>query len=249
MVKYRVLTDYLHWLGIYKDHVVYKIDNKWRTNRVMNEHTRLYDSTSINDSYLMDRCIGMNSMWFQKIEEKTYEILEQNPTLVPNISKSIIKKVKRLSDGEIFGVGDKIILTLYEGTITGFEVFGTDDMMVRCGATYTSLGSAQRRKPILTTEDGKEVYKGEVIYVVNKYDGLHSSKYGISTEVVIDRINHDHYWYFNTLSLAEKFVEENKPQFSKKDMIDFADYYQQGYTGPEGYFPAYKLEKWLKNKQ
>jgi len=244
MERYRVTTDNLDWLGIHKNFIVYKKDNNWVANRYIGYDEEIV----INGSYLMDRCIETNSSWFQKIEEKTYEILGLGASVW---DVGCIYKVRRLSDGEIFSVGDKIKYSSEVKTITGFEIFGTDCMMVKCGTALYSLDCIKHHKPILTTEDGKDIYNNDIVYGVSKYDGAHISQYNIKKKCSdgFRQTDNDHYWYFSTLSLAEKFVEENKPQFSKKDMIEFADYYQQEYIKPEGYFPAYKLEEWLKTKQ
>jgi hypothetical protein len=123
---------------------------------------------SVGMSKVIDSAIENNIGWFEKIEEKTYEILEQNPTLVPDISKPIIKKVKRLSDGEIFSVGDKVH-DKYDKTMAVIKNFSFNkegNLMVCSDYVLPLKGSWCRVlderiiKESVKTEDGKDVYGG-----------------------------------------------------------------------------------------
>ena len=145
-----------------------------------------------------------------------------------------IHSVKRLSDGEIFSVGDKLDLRA-EGIrkITGISLddTGVSEFSKRsipwleCGRDYgTCLDWAVHYKePILITEDGVEIFEGDaywrLILVIGKdRDFMYLEK--------SDKEGKFPYrggggLFFSTREAAEKVVEDNKPIYSKKDMLSF----------------------------
>lgn len=175
-----------------------------------------------------------NANWFdpanypefwEKVVEKDWEILNQGYNGL--IGKWEIKAVKRKCDGEIFSVGDK--LDLRAGGIRKITGISLDDSGVsefskrsipwlECGKDYgTCLDWAVHyKKPILITEDGVELFEGDVVYYV-----LISDRYIIYSNPVnkYDGGN-PNYKYFSTKKAAEKYIEENKPRFSKKDILN-----------------------------
>lgn len=69
-------------------------------------------------------------------------------------------------------------------------------------------------KPIFTTEDGVEMFEGNKYYAVYSTwlcDAFNVSKFSPLS----------HTKNFSSRELANKYISENKPQFSKKDMMNF----------------------------
>jgi len=68
------------------------------------------------------------------------------------------------------------------------------------------------KEKLFTTEDGVDIYKGDKCWAINK-NGLdipHFDCYnGISYGELI---------YFSTKEAAEKYIDENKPMYSKKQI-------------------------------
>jgi hypothetical protein len=131
-----------------------------------------------------------------------------------------IHSVKRLSDGEIFSIGDKITFKGLFGnnsehkydTIKGFK-FKQDK---KIGALYhngiVGLEIIEKYKePIFTTEDGVDLFGGESVYGVT--DSFQLAYTSILTEENGQRCR-----LFAEKEKAEKYIEENKPQYSQKDV-------------------------------
>lgn len=189
-----------------------------------------------------------NPEFWEKVVEKDYEILNLNidNSLVTcnnhgrwgnrkNIQEctlewllkeypNSIHSIKR-KDGEIFSVGDK--LDLRAGGVRKITGISLDDSGVsefskrsipwlECGKDYgTCLDWAVHYKePILITEDGKEMFEGDSFYCV-------MGDYDILSGAFVSRYVAKEFKYFSTKEAAEKYIEDNKPMYSKKDMLSF----------------------------
>lgn len=66
---------------------------------------------------------------------------------------------------------------------------------------------------LFTTEDGLDIYKGMGCFAVNRttYSVLYSEYYGDSPKELV---------YFANMINAEKWIDENKPIYSKKQIKD-----------------------------
>jgi hypothetical protein len=163
--------------------------------------------------------------FWEKVVEKDWEILNQGYNGL--IGKWEIKAVKRKCDGEIFSVGDK--LDFRDGEVRKITGISLDDTGVsefskrsipwlECGKDYgTCLDWAiHYKEPTLITEDGVKILKGDECWACDKatlrdlgkvdWKNAHPFKEGL---------------YFSTREAAEKYIEENKPMYSKKDMLSF----------------------------
>lgn len=144
----------------------------------------------------------------------------------------IIYSVKRLSDGEVFTVGDKIKTSVSNTfcSIYGFDITNTGKLEISCTHSYLArcemvelLNDIQHvKKPLFTTKDGVDIYEGDKCYFVNctfSYWQISSQQYDKSLK---------NCYYFSTKKAAEKYIEENKPQYSLND-IEKA-YFSSKYT-------------------
>jgi hypothetical protein len=106
-------------------------------------------------------------------------------------------------------------------------------------------------KPILITEDGKEINEGDNYWVWDYgcLKGTSSEVHAVfnaSCTHTGDGINRK---YFSTKEAAEKYIDENKPLYSKKDMLNFAEFhcnlqfYSHHRWGIEKDFDVWKLKK------
>jgi len=125
----------------------------------------------------------------------------------------VIHSVKRLSDGEMFTLGDFV----YEKTnvctthwkITEFSL--KDTRCFTCGVNINNI--EQEKKPLLVTEDGKEIFEDDYFWHVDKYYEIGR---GICTHAHTKLPN---FKDFSTKEAAEKYIDENKPKYSKKDVL------------------------------
>jgi hypothetical protein len=129
-------------------------------------------------------------------------------------SHYIIYSVKRLSDGEIFTVGDNTTT----GIIKEF-IFQGDCIGMVTGEHTSWVGIKVWRKvkqPLFTTEDGVDIFEGDTaipldpvsfkIYAKTPYTTGESTKYGI-------------YKYFSTKQKAEEYILMSKPCLSINDVL------------------------------
>jgi hypothetical protein len=187
-----------------------------------------------NDAWNME--VAKFPEFWQEVIEKDYEIvslicLDQplfnvtNQECVDNLLNSGFKihSVRRLSDGEIFSIHDKIIFVEIQ-IIISFEI---QESKIRVNYKrdtdeqkyWNYLNNIKKLKqPLFTTEDGVEMFKGDKYYSV----GIKNVKYlwhiagpYINPEVTNPTGDLIH---FSTKEAAEKYVLMNKPCLSIKDV-------------------------------
>jgi hypothetical protein len=133
-----------------------------------------------------------------------------------NMDHFNIHSVKRLSDGEVFTVGDKVTFsTKYPNFNIEKIIYDEKEKTIelRGNSLFCSLlqSNVQKvKKPIFTTEDGVDIFKGDIIFVVHesfrieKFSALNSARY---------------HKKFSTKEAAEEYVLMNKPCLSINDVL------------------------------
>jgi len=90
------------------------------------------------------------------------------------------------------------------------------------------------KEPLLITEDGFEIFNGDYTCLVNKKiftTCIYSAQY--------EKPASPDYLVFKHTNNASNWIEENKPQYSKKDMIEFANYCGVHINNASGMINAY----------
>lgn len=193
--------------------------------------------------------------YWEEVVEKKYEILE----VVINIHKKVscvkdcsreyidallscehnyIHSIRRLSDGEVFSIGDKVVWNWSDSSIdyliiTGFKV-SEDDITVKVSdtrfnsyfANLIKTGEAWKfRKyiePKVVTEDGKKLYVGDTYWYTDKEGNGIVICMTIRKETHIS--DHNNYVRFSTKELAEQYKESNKVLFITEDGYEIKNY-------------------------
>lgn len=183
--------------------------------------------------------------FWAKVVERNYEILEKFQTL--NGAKYIygndhfnweyilardypISKVKRLSDGQIFTIGDKIEYKVggywawsSREAITGFRVRNDREIIIICldNVEWAGLSDTVRKfvNPLFITEDGVGVYEGDKAWFVDPSDVYSVCSTTISSRQTFRGRNDGDLYLFSTKELAEKFAIDNMPQYSKVQVV------------------------------
>lgn len=207
---------------------------------------RIDDSGSWADDI---KIIESHPEFWEKVEEKDYEILKlkcifSSPTHSPgdiiNHVEPIdcqnyykmkscfdIHSIKRLSDGEVFTVGNKVNyignqnyntweivnFLISKETITA----GSEDNQI---CEYIS-DIKHCKTPLFTTEDGVDVFKGDTCYRISLVDNYLHSKVSVTTAREQILPIPSYFKYFSNKELAQEHIDNNKPMYSKKDMLDF----------------------------
>lgn len=169
-----------------------------------------------------------------------------------------IQSVKRLSDGEIFSIGDKCHLNNGNGCrnpISKFEIrnnnYGLEkyrnrDRVVVFLETFSGkiwgpleLDSlVHSKEPLFTTEDGVDIIDdNQLVYLVHKESMAIHNNY---SRVILSFISD--YLVFSTEDSRKSYISNNKPQYSKKDMLSIITY-SRGFS--ENVLSSDIYERWL----
>lgn len=155
-----------------------------------------------------------------KVDDGIFAFSEDEMMKYQNVA---IKLVQRLSDGEIFSIGDVIEFgnhgDLGNAKIERFEVDYFDNTKISAYNGAYGLGSNrwEKAKPILfTTEDGVGIYLGDTYWTVSPLQWL------IAKHDTKDGMNLTHYHADKTFSTKEKAEEyrlSNMPLLSLNDLL------------------------------
>jgi len=192
-----------------------------------------------HDEYfgLQQKLVENYPEFWQKIIEKDYEVLsysdnnniftiEDNSEILERLNFKI-HSVKRLSDGEVFTIGDIVKCEDCKGKITSLEIYGNDiyltgiDNQMPFGYTICKALDCfeipqKVKQPLFTTEDGVDIFEGDKIFSIDRtklifkdIDRVIKSKYFERSSV---------YKYFSTKEKAEEYILMNKPCLSFNDI-------------------------------
>lgn len=125
-----------------------------------------------------------------------------------------INSVKRLSDGEVFTVGDKITA----GIIKRFFINGNS--LICVGGKNIDMNISLHvlipyKKPLFITEDGIEAYFGDKYWCIDKND---KSKIYTQGTYGNGKIRTEEFYFFSTKEAAEDYILMNKPCLSLIDV-------------------------------
>lgn len=150
-----------------------------------------------------------------------------------NSNDIIIYSIRRLSDGEIFTVGDKINFNIHNcsnptDTIKEFIIIDNAIKIKALNFTWgSSLDIIQNiKQPLFTTKDGVDIYEGDFAYEccrsnsifnhVNKFTPLEQCRDTYKT-IGIDWI------VFSTEETAKEYILMNKLIFTVTDVLLYLD--------------------------
>jgi hypothetical protein len=141
-----------------------------------------------------------------------------------------IYRVKRLSDGEVFAIGDYTDI----GYIRSFEIrYNGEQMWLKCDCDngtdikYATKKCALKSSPIFITEEGKELFnKEDMVYSVCPKSTWETREFTAGQmKTSIENYGGWKAWkHFSSSELREQYILENKPVLSYKDIheIDHA---------------------------
>jgi hypothetical protein len=182
----------------------------------------------------------------EKVVEKGYELLSFNNngtilSVVNNkpfygellkeyLSKYKIHSVKRLSDGQVFTVGDKVDYTdgFFKKSTSCYcpiNSFSIKDDKIYINLHYAGESGNRtiedwvKVKPVLlVTEDGVDIYEGDYPWLVNNRCNK-PYQWNNGTGSGITNLSSKHNKYFSTKEAAEDYLILNKPCLSVNDII------------------------------
>ena len=170
------------------------------------------------------------SLGYLKAKQPEYEIISyvanDNPKMITikkrggelHDSYWKIHSVKRLSDGEVFTVGD-LIKTPYTDCIEiiGFHTKYSTEYFIEIPTGFTRLVAIKKAKrPIFLTHDGKDIFEGDKVWYVNKEFGYRS---GFLIPVSATKFYSDINAYFLSEEAASDYILRNKVLFTTEDGV------------------------------
>lgn len=153
----------------------------------------------------------------------------------PNIK---IHSIKRLSDGEVFTVGDKVNNPNFPTWLIKEFIVEINNIVVvsKCGSRCYNFNNLEKSKEVLfKTEDGVDIYEGDIYYCVNSSFKL--SEWIAYKDTIQEWVNN-----FSKKEKAEEYILRNKPFFSLNDYYSIFD------GDIRDYGISSKLEKLAKSK-
>jgi len=195
-----------------------------------------------SDGDIFTRYISTQPKYWEPIIELEYEILEllcynhKNPyVLHPNGKYAfkdeewycsleeaikhfpIIKSVKRLSDGEVFSIGDKVKETI-TGTCKGWDISEFTYKDTRCFSAGVNINNIEKYKgPLLITEDGYEIYDEKQLLWDTSDNNWNFLEKTEAKYFPIFNSTHRKCWYKK--ENAQNYIFMNKPSLSLNDLL------------------------------
>lgn len=205
-------------------------------NRVDDEYTIIKFEAYSTTWELYD--IMDDNLYFIDSDNLSFGINNTNlENLISKDKGNKIISVRRDSDQEIFSIGDRVqyaIEGFWEedsiGDIVGFEIIPKRLLIHTTDSKdWAYLSDSIRKVEILfTTEDEVDITNSEqdVYGVVTKANWQEQT---FKAKRVIEK--HDYpmspdWKFFSTKEARKEYINDNKPKFSKNDMLDFAVYCQ-----------------------
>jgi hypothetical protein len=133
-----------------------------------------------------------------------------------------------VSETEVFTLGDKVEIIMNrpkysKSTISRFELETNGCISVRV-SEYCSVSLHDIKKApevLFVTEDGIEIFKGDKFYYISIRNPNPVCHSGYAQEESAMNTN---YKYFSTIEAAKKYIDENKPIYSKKQIEEALNY-------------------------
>ncbi|CAB4125737.1 hypothetical protein UFOVP54_214 [uncultured Caudovirales phage] len=190
--------------------------------------------------------------YWEEVIEKDYEILsyvaKDNPNNITikkrggelHDSYWKIHSVKRLSDGEVFTVGDRVKAYEY-GSV---KTIDSMDLITKCssmkegiwlnynsGSSHIIHATKQVEQPIFLTHDGKDIFAGDKVWYVHKGGRNMSINYLIPSlgTTFCSNLNA----YFLTREEAEDYIKTNKVLFITEDGVGIKKGYSYYFVDPD----------------
>ena len=138
-----------------------------------------------------------------------------------------INSVKRISDGEVFSLGDEVLYNNDDKfKIHSFNIVDSwySDIMVGIGGgTRFNIITLQKvNQPLFKTEDGIDVFEGDRYYVVIEKDGFGYETFAVAWpgQGGIESANYKNAAkFFSDKEKANEYILMNKPVLSVNDVL------------------------------
>lgn len=266
MKKYKLIKEYPG-----SPSLGFILDKTWEVNYPLNyylingltfnpnNHPEFWELVIEKDYEILSYITDTKTVWRKNVMNNTYFITNnfglglELDILLSDKYNGRIHSIKRLSDGEIFTIGDNIEIRNLNSKIDGFYI-KNDYLMItsdlsNCGDYLKNIKKI--KKPLFTTEDGVDIYKGDIFYYVKFKQ--YNNTLGKPFEIV--KGNHPAFKYepqyekyFSTKEKAEEYILLNKPCLSLNDIFKNVEEMRKGLKTFENSQLAKRFKKLVKQK-
>lgn len=176
---------------------------------------------------------------YTKLEYERYYFEESGRDLEFCNKYYTIHSIKRLSDGEIFTIGDKVCWDWTENNSKYFTIvalrlsFKLDEVVLEFEKSnvFEGLFNDKKfnfrhyKKALFTTEDGVEVFKGDKVYYVEtgEEDSFNFQVCEYTVKVTGRFTSDETLHTFSTKEAAEEYIKMNKPEFSRNQILELLE--------------------------
>jgi len=177
---------------------------------------------------------GVTDLW-TKFREGWSRNVNGYPVTGPYSTEAILKNplykihsVKRLSDGEVFTVGDRAKVYEY-GSI---KTIDSMTLVTKCssmkegiwlnynsGSSHITHAIKQIKQPLFITHDGKDIFAGDQVWWVRKDNSYYDSFISVPGMKFHSNLNA----YFLTEEAALDYIEKNKVLFTTEDGVNIKE--------------------------
>ena len=181
--------------------------------------------------------------FWEPVKEPEFKVLEEiyipghrcsgTPELMGDI-----KSVLRCSDNTVFNIGDRT----NNGTIS--KMLKVDNMLrvyfEGKKAYNINLNTLRHIESLTVTEDGIDLFEGDTYWAVeneNVFTGRAKKKEGKYWNIIYD----GNCLLFSTNEAAQKYIDLNKPRYSKQQILDIIDRDGDEFTDGECIDNLFKL--------
>lgn len=210
-----------------------------------------YQQKDVGNTHLRRESVENHSDFWQKETELEFEILTIQTNTIFGVTDSKadidaflaskyphykIHSIKRLSDGQVFTVGDSVLfegqlMGIYKATLLeiGYEIVPGDKRTRKLtfindnksiGKWWTLDKISLHKKLIFVSEDNVEIFVGDKINSVYKQTLQLNCGNNTTGTIGFGFTPSKGYLYFSTTSAAEEYILMNKPCLSIKDVMD-----------------------------
>ena len=202
---------------------------------VFERHCGMYHNIDTGNMYGSQMIENQPEYW-EEVIEKDYEIL------ISRVVPQEILSVKRLSDGEVFTIGDRI--TGYHKDVRIIQTIKicpyTKIIRLEQSGGFTDLGNATKAKQrLFITHDGKDIFAGDIVWWVHK-ENFYFNNFKVDPETYT--FNSFTHAYFLTEEAAEDYIIKNKPVLSIEDFWEFVSW------GGSGIAKSKRLKRLVKKR-
>jgi hypothetical protein len=177
-----------------------------------------------------------NPEFWELVVEKEYEILTIKSPYGPSLLEGEcvdryievagykIHSIKRLLDGEVFTVGNKVNNTYCNTKILDFNILWDNELKILTVSGTTVLNNISHvKKPLFFSTDGVDIFEGDSVYWVLQYnDVCKILEYNGTHELHAKILQPEDSFYktFSTKQKAEEYILFNRPNLSLNDVFE-----------------------------